>query len=88
MVWYIYEAYIDYQDNTDRTDFETNYKATAKEFSSMTINDIVFTLELAYIDFKALIDGIDITWADIRYITNTTNGLTIYELHLITNNPL
>lgn len=88
MVQYIYNANIDFQDNTDKTDFETNYKAIAKEFSYMTINDTVFALELTYTNFKALIDGITITWADVRYIINITDNLLRYELYLVTNNPL
>lgn len=88
MVQYIYKANIDFQDNTDKADFETNYKAITKEFSSITINDIVFTLELTYTNFKVLIDGIAITWEDVRYIIKTTNDLLRYELHLVTNNPL
>ena len=88
MVQYIYKANIDFQDNTDKTDFETNYKTTAKEFSSMTVSDIAFTLELTYTNFKALIDGITITWADVRYIIKTIDSLKRYELHFITNNPL
>lgn len=88
MVQYIYKANIDFQDNADKTDFETNYKTTAKEFSSITVSDTVFTLELTYTNFKALIDGINITWADVRYIIKTTNNILRYELHFITNNPL
>ena len=88
MVQYIYKANIDFQDNTDKTDFETNYKTTAKEFSSIIVSDTAFILESTYTNFKALIDGINITWADIRYIIKITNNLIRYELHLITNNPL
>lgn len=88
MVQYIYNANIDYQDSADKIDFETNYKATAKEFSDMTINDTVFTLELTYTNFKALIDGIIVTWEDVRYIVCTTNNMTRYELRFVTNNSL
>lgn len=88
MVQYIYRSEIDYQDITNKTDFETNYKATAKEFSDFIIGDTVFTLILIYTNFKTLIDGINITWADVRYISNTTNDMTEYELYLITNNAL
>lgn len=88
MVQYIYRANIDFQDNTDKADFETNYKTIAKEFSSITISDTVFTLELTYTNFKALIDGINIIWADVRYIIKMINGLKRYELHFITNNSL
>lgn len=88
MVQYIYNANIDYQDSVDKIEFETDYKATAMEFSYITINDVAFTLELDYTNFKTLIDGIIITWEDIRYIIKITNDLTRYELYLVTSNPL
>ncbi len=88
MVLYIYKANIDYQDNADKTDFETNYKTTAKNFSNLTINDTVFTLELTYTDFKTFINGTSITWADVRYIVSITNNIAMYEIYLVTNNAL
>ncbi len=88
MVQYLYNTYIEYQDTSDRTDFETNYKATAKGFSYITIGDTTFTLELGYTNFKTLIDGITITWADVRYIEGISDGTSDYELYLITSSPL
>lgn len=88
MVQYIYNTYIEYQDTVNRTDFETNYKTIAKGFSDIKIGDTTFTLELEYTNFKTLIDGITITWADVRYIEGISDGTTDYELYLITNNPL
>ena len=88
MFQYVYKTVIDYPDNSDKIDFETYYKATAKGFTEFDIGDNVFILELTYTNFKSLIDGVTITWGDVRYIVNTTNGLTMYELYLITNNAL
>ncbi len=88
MVQYIYKTEIEYQDNTDRIDFETYYKATTKEFSDITIGDTSFILELEYTNFKLLIDGTIITWGDVRYISSITNGNIMYELYFISNSAL
>jgi hypothetical protein len=68
---------------TAKTDFETNFKATA-----ILVQDIIFAetsivIVKTYTQFKALIDGTVITWADVKYVDEG-----FYDLHLLSGTPL
>ena len=67
------------QNNTDKTDFETNFKAQAKQVDSLIIAETTFEVNKTYAQFKAIIDGVTITWADVKY-TETEGGYRLYLL--------
>ena len=64
--------------DSDKTDFETNFKATAEKVSLVEIAETTFVTYDTYAAFKARIDGTVVTWADVRY---TENG--DYTLYLL-----
>lgn len=73
-------AGIDFADNDSaKADFETNYKSQAKKVESLIIAETTFEVEKTYEQLKALIDGVTITWADIKY-TETEGGYRLYLL--------
>lgn len=73
-------AGIDLADNDSaKADFETNYKLQAKKVESLIIAETTFEVEKTYEQLKALIDGVTITWADIKY-TETEGGYRLYLL--------
>ena len=72
------------QEATDKTDFETNFKSSALSVSSVEIAENTAEIIKSYTGFKTLIDGTTITWADVRYVTETDH----YDLYLITDTPL
>lgn len=95
MVNYIYRCYIYTQtdgvvgvvpatESANKTDFETNYKSSATEFSDVTIIETSFIKDLSYTDFKAKIDGVTITWADVKYEVYPI----MYEIYLVTDTPV
>lgn len=67
---YVYSTII-YKNNADFasaiSDFETNFKATAKPVDEAILTDNVFLIGKTYTDFKSLIAGL-LTWADVRFI--------------------
>lgn len=67
------------QNNTDKVDFETNFKSQAKKIDSLIIAETTFEVEKKYTELKGLIDGTTITWADIKYI-ETDEGYRLYLL--------
>lgn len=67
------------QNDADKADFETNYKASAKKIDSLIIAETTFEVEKTYSQLKALIDGTTITWADIKYV-ETDGGYKLYLL--------
>jgi len=67
------------QNDSDKSDFENNNKSTAKLITSVTLATTTYIHENSYTDFDTLIDGVEITWADVKY---TENDLK-YELNLI-----
>ena len=71
------------QNGADKSDFETNFKATAVPVDQIAIAETTFEIVKTYTQFKALIDGVLITWADVKYLGNGT-----YVLNLATENPL
>ena len=66
------------------TDFETNYKASTYPVSNMETQATVFIINKTYAQFKALIDGVNILWSDVKCETNTKH----YDLYLLTPGPL
>lgn len=67
------------QNNADKVDFETNFKAQAKQVDSLIIAETTFEVNKTYAQFKAIIDGVTITWADVKY-TETEGGYRLYLL--------
>jgi len=68
----------------NKTDYETNYKSQTVKVDSLTVSETSFEIDKTWSQFKGLIDGVTLTWADVR---QSIVG-KIYELHLITNEPL
>jgi len=71
------------QNNTDKTDFETNYKNTAIAVSNVVISETTFLTELSYATFKTKVVT-PILWSDVKY---TDDGLR-YVLHISSSIPL
>ena len=71
------------QEATDKTDFETNFKAQTVAVSGVEIMENSAIINKTYTQFKALITG-DITWADVKTVT----VLNRYDLYLITDTQL
>ena len=68
---------------TDLADFETNFKATAKSVNGIVLAETTVIIERTYTQFKSLIEGVLITWADVKYIEESK-----YELNLISGTIL
>jgi hypothetical protein len=66
------------------TDFETNFKSLAYPVSDMENQATVFIMNKTYAQFKALVDGVNILWSDVKCETNTKH----YDLYLLTPGPL
>ena len=67
------------QNDADKTDFETNFKTQAKQVDSLIIAETTFEVNKTYAQFKAIVDGVTITWADVKY-TETEGGYRLYLL--------
>ncbi len=67
------------QNDADKTDFETNFKSQAKQVDSLIIAETTFEVNKTYAQFKAIIDGVTIAWADVKY-TETEGGYRLYLL--------
>lgn len=65
-------------------DFETNYKSPAVKIDDVVINATTFETVKTYTQFKALIDGVNITWGDVKYAKEEK----AYDIYLLTNEPL
>lgn len=94
MANYLYRAVIyksttkvinpDPNNEANMTDFEANYKGTAMAITGMDILDTTFISDILYSVFKTKIDGVIITWANVKYIENDI----CYIINLINPNPL
>lgn len=73
---------IDPNNVANLSDFETNFKATARKIDELLLSGNSFVIELSYTDFKAKITG-SVLWSDVKYIETSK-----YLLHLLTDNPL
>ena len=67
------------QNNTDKTDFETNFKSQAVKVDEIVPIETVFIISKTYTEFKALIIN-PINWSDVKYI----QGANKYYLFLLT----
>jgi len=95
MADYLYHTYIYYKTNdvigivpadeaVKVTDFETNYKALAVKIDDIVIQATTFESVKTYDQFKALVDGVTITWGDVKYAKEEK----AYDIYLLTNAPL
>jgi hypothetical protein len=94
MANYLYHTYI-LKDGTNtagynlateaanKTDFETNFKATAYKIEDIFPAETTFDVIKTYADFKALIVS-PITWADVNYADETK----FYDIYLLTAEAL
>lgn len=95
MADYLYHTYI-YHNTSDVigvvpadeavkvTDFETNYKNLAVKIDDIIVNATTFENVVNYNAFKALIDGVNVLWGDVKYAKEAK----AYDLYLITDSPL
>ena len=70
-------------DDTDRSDFETNFKATAVEINDIEYADTVFIVQKTYTQFKALIVS-PLVWSDVKY----ENAHSRYILSILSETAL
>jgi len=68
------------QNNTDKTDFEINFKATAVKVNDVIIAETTFISDLSYTNFKVKIVS-PLTWGNVRY----TEDATQYILNLLSD---
>jgi len=72
------------QENADKTDFEANYKASTLAVDDLELQENVSIIDKTYSEFKVLVDGSVITWADVKLEI----GTNFYDLYLVTDNPV
>jgi hypothetical protein len=80
---YIYRTKI--LTTSDVSDFETNYRASAIVCTGVLINTMAFEIDVPYADFKNLVDGVTVTWGDVRYVHYADSR---YYLLFGTENPI
>jgi hypothetical protein len=95
MADYLYHTYV-YKNTNDvlgvvpadeaanTLDFETNYKATAVKVDDLEIMGTTFETIKTYSQLKALVDGVTITWADVKFAVEGK----AYDIYLLTSDPL
>jgi len=95
MAEYMYHCYV-YHTTTDvvgidpvaeaanTLDFETNYKSQTVEVNDIIPATTTFEIIKTYTDFKALIDGVNILWTDVKH----ANEGKAYDIYLITDAPV
>jgi hypothetical protein len=66
------------------TDFETNYKTPAVKIDDISIQSTTFESIKTYTQFKALVDGVILTWGDVKYAKEDK----AYDIYLLTDSPL
>ena len=66
------------------TDFTTNYQSTAYKVGDLELLSDTFLINKTYSEFKALIDGTTITWADVKW----EDGGWFYDIYLLTDTQL
>ena len=67
------------QNDADKTDFESNFKSQAKNIDTLIIAETTFEVNKTYAEFKSIVDGVTVTWADVKY-TETEGGYRLYIL--------
>ena len=95
MADYLYHTYI-YHKTTDVigvvpadeavkvADFETNYKSLCVKIDDISIQATTFETLKTYDQFKALIDGVTITWGDVKFAKEEK----AYDIYLLTDSPI
>jgi len=68
--------------DADRTDFETNFKATALKVDNVLISETTFVLELTYAQFKAKIIA-PILWSDVKHIEDEAYRLNLLSATIL-----
>lgn len=63
------------QNDTDLADWHNNYEAQAQQVTNIVISQTTFETEMSWTDFKALIDGVNITWADVKYYEDNNRDI-------------
>jgi len=85
---YIYKTIIPFSDTISKSDFEANYKSQMIEFTDFNLIETAFISYRTYENFKLLIDGVILTWSEVRLISFPNLNTYQYELYLVTNNPI
>lgn len=70
--------------DSDRQDFETNYKVQAQPVDEITLAETTYEVEKSYSDFKSLLTFMIKTWSDVTYKENNKK----YELNLLINSAV
>ena len=68
----------------DITDFETNFKGQGTQISDIILAETTYVTDLSYRGFKGKIDGVNVTWANVKYINDSAK----YILNLLSGNPI
>ena len=66
------------QNDTDRSDWETNYKASAKAVDQYIVGETMPVAVVSFTALKALVAG-DVTFADVHY----TESAERYDINLL-----
>ena len=80
MVDYLYETTICFntedvigidpeQEAIKTADFEANYKSQCYPVTDVEVLNTYFKSDKTYLEFKALVDGENIAWSDVKMIT-------------------
>lgn len=70
--------------DSDRQDFEGNYKSSAQPVNEITLAETTYEVEKSYEDFKSLLVAMVKTWSDVIYKENNKK----YELNLLINSAV
>lgn len=71
-------------ESTNYTDFITNYQPTAYKVGDLELLSDTFEIVKTYSEFKTLIDGTTITWADVKW----EDGGWFIDIYLLTDTQL
>ena len=69
---------------TDKIDFEANFKSTAIKVDELVLAETTFVISKTYTQFKTLIDGVLRVWSDAKYTEDSTR----YILNVLTTSPI
>lgn len=70
--------------DSDRQDFETNYKSQAQPVNEITLAETTYEMGKSYADFKSMLVLMIKTWSDVKYKENNKK----YELNLLINSAV
>ena len=71
-------------ESANYSDFTTNFQSTAYKVGDLELLSDTFQIPKTYAEFKALIDGVTITWADVKW----EDGGWHFDLYLLTDTQL